>query len=132
MEARISVEKIKNIIRAHRIDIIVVASLLLLSLAILLTVNLTKKEGASAEVTVDGVIVAKYPLHTDGEYPLNGGTNVLAIKDGRAYMIYSECPDHTCERTGKVKYVGEQIVCLPNKVSVKIIGSDDGSVDFVP
>ena len=47
-------------------------------------------------------------------------------------MSYSSCPDHICENTGKVKFVGEQIVCLPNRVSVTISGEmgDDG-VDFV-
>ena len=124
-------EAIITALKKHRIDVIVVASLLLLSLIALLVVNLTRKEGAVAEVTVDGRVVAEYPLGLDKVYTLNGGTNVLTIKDGVAYMTYSECPDHTCENTGKIKYVGEQIVCLPNKLSVKIVGESDDSVDFV-
>jgi hypothetical protein len=47
-------------------------------------------------------------------------------------MTDSDCPDHTCENTGKVKYVGETIVCLPNKVHITVIGpKDDTSVDFM-
>ena len=118
-------------LKKHRIDAIVIASLLLLSLVVLLLVNATKKEGAAAEVTLNGKVVAEYPLSLDATYTLNGGTNILTVKDGVAYMTYSECPDHTCENTGKIKYVGEQIVCLPNKLTVKIVGSSDGSVDFV-
>lgn len=124
-------ETIKDAIKKHRIDIIVIASLLLLSLIVLLVVNLTKKDGARAEVTINGKVVAQYPLSVDAEYVLNGGTNVLTVKGGVAYMTYSQCPDHTCENTGKVKYVGEQIVCLPNELSIRIIGVSDDSVDFV-
>ena len=124
-------ESIKRFIVKRRIDIIVIASLLLLSLIILLVINLAKKEGAIARVEIGGEIVGEYPLDVNKEYSLNGGTNVLVIKDGAAYMTYSECPDHTCERVGKIKFVGETIVCLPNKVSVTIIGNSDDGVDLV-
>ena len=57
------------------------------------------------------------------------GASIVTIG---AYMSYSSCPDHLCENTGRIKYVGETIVCLPNKVTVMVIGEDDGSgVDFV-
>ena len=124
-------ESIKSFITKRRIDIIVIASLLLLSLIVLLIINLTKKEGALVRVEISGEVVGEYPLDVDSVYTLNGGTNTLTIKDGVAYMSYSECPDHTCEGTGKIKFVGETIVCLPNKVSVTIIGDSDDGVDIV-
>ena len=123
-------ESLKKALFKHRIDIIVIASLLLLSLAVLLVINLTKKDGARVRVEINGTVVAEYPLDTDNEYTLNGGTNILTVKDGRAYMTYSDCPDHTCEKTGKVCYVGETIVCLPNKLSVTVVGESDGGTDL--
>ena len=125
-------ESLKSVLIKHKIDIIVVASLLLLSLVVMLTVNLTRKPGAFVEITVDGEVVATYPLDTDGEYTLNGGTNKLTVKDGAAYMSYSNCPDHVCENTGKVRHVGQTIVCLPNKLTVSVKGErTDDSVDLV-
>lgn len=115
----------------YRFDIIVIASVLLIAIAVLLIVNLTKKEGAYVEVTVDGNKVATYELAVDGTYPLNNGTNTLTVKDGYAYMSHSNCPDHVCENTGKVKHVGETIICLPNKLTVTVVGTSEGSVDFV-
>lgn len=132
MNKSIDKESFKGFIRKHRIDIIVVASLLLLSLIVLLVIGLTRKDGAYAEVTADGEVIASYPLSADGEYVLNGGTNILTIKDGTAYMSYSSCPDHVCENTGKVRYVGETIICLPNKLTVTVKGEpSDDSVDLV-
>lgn len=125
-------ESIKNFIKKHKIDVIVISSLLLLSIALLLFSRLTRKDGAYVEIKVGEDVVDTVPLALDGVYTVNGGTNVLTIKDGVAYMTYSSCPDHTCENTGKVKYVGEVIVCLPNEVYITVVGpKDDTSVDFV-
>ena len=124
-------KKMRNFITKYRIDIIVIASLLVLAITVLLVINLTKTKGSYAEVVVDGEVVGKYPLDEDGIYSLNGGTNTLTIKDGVAYMSYSDCPDHTCENTGKVKHVGQTIVCLPNHLTITIIGESNDSVDFV-
>ena len=120
-----------NKTKKYRWDILIVAIALLLSLAILLTINLTKKEGAVAVVEINGVVAGEYSLSRDGVYPLNGGTNTLVIENGTARLIESNCPDHTCEKTGKVQYVGQTIVCLPNRLSVTIRGTSSDGVDLV-
>ena len=124
-------DKIISFIKKYRTDIIVVASLLIVSLVVLLVVNLTKEEGAYAEVSINGETVGEYSLAIDGVYSLNGGTNILTIENGVAYMSYSTCPDHVCENIGKVKYVGETITCLPNRITITIVGTSGGSVDII-
>ena len=125
-------KKTNSFMKKYRIDIIVVASFLILSVAVLLILNLTKKEGTYAQVTLDGDVIGEYSLAIDGIYSLNGGTNTLTIENGVAYMSYSNCPDHVCENTGKVKHVGQTIICLPNRLTVTIVGeSSNDSVDFV-
>ncbi|MBE6566367.1 MAG: NusG domain II-containing protein [Ruminococcaceae bacterium] len=118
--------------KKYRLDIIIIAAILLVSLSLLLIVTLSKEEGSVVVVEIDGTTVATYPLDKNAEYSLNGGSNVLVIKDGVAYMNYSNCPDHTCEKTGKIRYVGQTIICLPNKIAVTIKGDNaEGGVDFV-
>ena len=118
-------------VKKHKLDIIVIVSLLLLSAVVLIATTLSRQGGASVEVTVDGELVGTYSLGTDAVYELNGGTNVLTVSGGVAYMSYSNCPDHTCENTGRVRYVGEMIVCLPNRITIEVVGETDGGVDFV-
>lgn len=120
----------REYVKAHKWELVMIAAMLLLSLALVLIISLTKEEGAVAVVEIDGDEVATYSLDTDGEYVLNGGTNVLVIEDGCAYLSYAECPDHTCVKTGKIRYVGESIVCLPNRLSVTVRGEGEG-VDLV-
>lgn len=120
----------REYVKAHKWELVMIAAMLLLSFTLVLVISLTKEEGAVAVVEIDGDEVATYSLDTDGEYVLNGGTNVLVIEDGCAYLSYAECPDHTCVKTGKIRFVGESIVCLPNRLSVTVRGEGDG-VDLV-
>lgn len=48
------------------------------------------------------------------------GKNIIVIKDGCAYMQYADCPDKLCIKQGKISDSSRDIVCLPNRVSVRI------------
>ena len=121
-------ERVKGKIKP---DVIVVAAILFVALVSLILIFVLRKPGGVAVVEVGGEVVGEYPLYQNGVYPLNGGTNVLVIENGVAYLSYSNCPDHTCERTGKIRFVGQTIVCLPNKLSVTVKGESEGGVDLV-
>ena len=108
-------------------DIILVGVLLVVSLSVFLIYFLNRTEGSTVVVSVDTKVVAEYSLEVDGVYYLNGGTNVLVIEDGQAYIREANCPGYQdCVETGRIRYVGEKIVCLPNKLMVEIVGEGDG------
>ena len=111
-------------------DIILIASILVVAIAFFLIVELIKEEGAGVVVKVDGVEVAEYSLSKSGTYPLNGGTNILVIEDGRAYLSDANCPDKLCVHQGKISRTGEVITCLPNKLTVTVFGAEE-SVDLI-
>ena len=103
-----------------RRDLLLILSLLCVGLVLLLAMRLAAKEGTRVTVSADNRTVAEYPLSVDGEYALLDEKNVLVIKDGEAYMKESLCPDHLCERMGRIRQSGERIVCLPHRLTVKI------------
>ncbi len=98
-----------------------ILALLAIGLLLLLILRGTAAEGERVAVVLENTVIAEYPLSVDGEFSLLGGKNVLVIAEGKAYMKESLCPDHLCERMGKIKNVRERIVCLPHKLTVKII-----------
>lgn len=117
---------------AKKADIILIVSLLAFSVLLVTLLLIFRSDGEVAVVEIDGVRVAEYSLSEDGEYALGGGSNLLVIEDGSAYMREANCPDLTCVKKGKVRYVGESIVCLPNRISVTVRGdSSAGGVDLV-
>ena len=117
--------------RRHLVDVIVISAIVFVILISLLSVFLTRRHGSYAVVELGGEVGGEYPLSKHGTFPLTGGTNTLVIENGAAYLINSHCPDHTCENTGKVRYVGQTIICLPNRLSVTIKGDAEGGVDLV-
>jgi UDP-N-acetylmuramate dehydrogenase len=44
---------------------------------------------------------------------------------GAAYMKHADCPDGLCVKQRKKSRSGERIVCLPNRVSIEIIGAGE-------
>ena len=117
--------------RRHLVDIIVISAIIFIALISTLFLFLFRQEGAVVVVKVNEEVTGEYSLLQNGEYILNGGTNTLIIENGSAYLVNSQCPNHDCEKMGKIKYVGQFIECLPNGVSVTVKGDTEGGVDFV-
>ncbi|MBQ7332974.1 MAG: NusG domain II-containing protein [Clostridia bacterium] len=110
-------------------DLALVLCLLLFALVLFFVTRKTNDGGTFVRVTLGGELVAEYSLEINGEYTLNGGTNILLISNGEASVIYANCPDKICKKTSPISLVGERIVCLPNRIMIEIVG--DGEVDFV-
>lgn len=82
-------------------------------------------------VKVDGKVTGTYPLDKDQEIKINGGTNILTIKNGKAKMTDADCPDQLCVHQKAASKNHESIICLPNKVVVEINGSEESEFDAV-
>ena len=111
-------------------DIILICILLVLALSVFLVVELTRREGAYVVVSIDGGEVCRYSLSEDGEFTLNGGTNTLVISGGKAYISEADCPDGLCISQGKISRTGQTVVCLPNRVMLRIVGAEDADVEL--
>ena len=114
-----------------RADLILVVALLLLAGALYLTLNANRQEGGVAVVRVNGVETERHSLAVDGTFPLNGGTNILVIQDGQAWLSEADCPDLLCVKQGKIHYTGQVITCLPNRLTVTVEGGESNGVDLV-
>ena len=124
-------------LRSHRNDLILAAVLLLLGGALALVLWLARQPGAYARVTVGGEVVAEVPLDRDTNLAVQKGYfveaygNYLIVRDGAIWMESADCPDQLCVHQGAIRYVGESIVCLPNKVVVTVVNGQDGGFDAV-
>ena len=119
-----------------RNDIILIVAILVISIALLLGVNIYRKNNtsgsAAAQVTIDGKVYGTYPLNQDTEERIeltDGSYNILVISDGKASVTEASCPDKVCVNTADIHYTDETIVCLPNKVVVKIVNGEENDVD---
>ena len=105
--------------------------IILISAVLVYTLPLFASQDERTEllITVDGEDYKRINLsdttHTEqieisGQY-----TNIIEIKDGSASFIYSDCPDKDCIKTGRLSKNHTFAACLPNRVSISIISSEN-------
>ncbi len=112
-------------------DLCVILAMLLLAGVLFLALRLGREEGGVAVVRVDGRETERHALSVDGVFPLNGGSNVLVVENGEAWLSEANCPDLLCVKMGKIRYAGQTITCLPNRLTVTVEGGESNGIDFV-
>ncbi|MBR5406472.1 MAG: NusG domain II-containing protein [Lachnospiraceae bacterium] len=120
--------------KLNRNDILLITVITAAALLIAVLLLMSGRKGTCAEIYVDGILKAEYILTDDREVEIkgyNGGSNILIIKDGAAYMREASCPDKLCIHQGKISRSGQAIVCLPNRVVIKINDSEGGDYDAI-
>ena len=73
-----------------------------------------------------------YPLDRSAEVSVDGplGKTVISIAGGSARVIEASCRDKICVSMGAISSPGSWIACLPNRVFIRVTGSDE-QVDAV-
>ncbi len=115
-------------------DIILIAAAFITAAILFLCLNtFSGSRGDYVQIEVGGETAEMLPLDADTLYDIkteNGITNTLEISNGKAKMIYADCPDKICVNHKSISKNGEAIICLPNKVVVTVI-SDNEEIDGV-
>lgn len=64
------------------------------------------------------------PLYPDRQLQLEGplGESVIELQDGRARFLKSPCHGQYCVRNGWLTTAGELAACLPNRISIQLLG----------
>lgn len=115
-----------------RNDCILIAVLIFGALTAAFIYYISGNRGDLVNVYVDGRLTGEYVLSDDNTINIQGykgGMNTLVIKDGAAFMKEADCPDKLCIHQGRISREGMELVCLPNRVVVRISGKDTGEID---
>ena len=113
-----------------RADLFVIFILLAAALS-LYFFSKPSEAGDTVSVYVGNELCAEFSLADAPEsytVKTEKGCLVLSFEGGEAYALDADCPDHVCVRTGKIKRVGESIVCVPLGVCITVEG---GTLDGV-
>ena len=84
------------------------------------------KSGKQIEIYVDNELYKTYDIEDEDELNIESeeGYNVVKIHNHGAQITEASCPDKVCIHEGFITKPSESIVCLPNKVHIKIITDD--------
>lgn len=121
----------KNYIR--KADIILFVVLMAVGLAVSAYFALSGTVGSKVLIESNGELYGKYSLYEDRVIQVKDGakSNKVVIADGEVYVEKASCQNQVCVKTGHISRSGESIICLPNKMVVRIEGNGGGKYDAV-
>lgn len=120
-------------------DKILILIIVLLSIFIfgLTSIDLVGFDIKTAVIKVDGntykeVNLSKNMIGERIEVRTKYGYNLLEIGDGDVRVIEASCPDKLDVKQGSISRPGEIIVCLPNRLTIEIVGKkSDEEIDYL-
>lgn len=114
-------------------DKILVVLIIVGAIICLIGLNHLRQPGDQVIIEVNGKLIHQLDLRVAQELTVNGAIGVTRIKidHNSARVVHSDCPEKICVKTGKIHLAGEMIVCVPNKVVVKIIGKQKNQFDVI-
>lgn len=90
----------------------------------------TPAQDALVQIYQNGELLQELPLAENTELHLEGQfRNTVRIQNGAVSVADSDCPGGDCMHSGAISHAGRSIVCLPNRVEIRIIGKTS-DVDF--
>ena len=70
-------------------------------------------------------IVGTYDLNQQRELHIKGaiGEAIIVINNGQARFKQSPCPNQYCVHQGWLNRAGQAAICLPNQISLQLLGA---------
>jgi hypothetical protein len=103
------------------LDFVIIA--LIITLTILAGLRIYGNQGNKTRLVIEGPSGHWiYPLDRDATVPIAGplGDTVVEIKNGKARVTSSPCPNQTCVAARGISQPGEWNACLPNEVIIRV------------
>ena len=126
---------LKTKLEMSRGDLVAVMIVIILIAVTWLLLLPRSDAGAQSMVEIyrDGELIMQLPLSTDASFTVSGDfSNTVTISGGAVSITESDCPGGDCLHSGSIDSPGRSIVCLPNRVEVRINGAPTSDeVDFV-
>jgi len=82
-------------------------------------------QGEYLEIYENNKILATYSLNQEITKEINGakGKTKIIINNGKVRFSSSPCPKKYCIHQGWINKANQTIVCIPNKISISIVGA---------
>ena len=111
----------------NKSDIRLLIILSIVIIGIFVIINVTKEEGTIAEVYYEDKKILTIDLNIDKEYVVDGklGEVVLEVKNKEIRVKEENSPKHICSKEGFIGDSSRTLICLPNKIIVKIVGESN-------
>ena len=113
-------------------DKLLIGVLLLLSLGSYPLVRQINEAGESVQIEVDGKAYTSLSLRDDQTVLVPGplGNTTVLVQKGETFVEDSPCRAKICIKTGHISQAGQMIVCVPNKVVIRVVGKQGQELPY--
>lgn len=115
-------------------DAVVIVFVIVLAIltGVIFWIRMGTDDGNTVVVYREGKKIQEFSLDKNTEIFIeNSYTNKLVVKDKKVAIVESDCPGRDCVHSGWISSKGRSLVCLPNRVEIRIEGEIDSEVDFI-
>ncbi|RKY89561.1 hypothetical protein DRQ09_01130 [candidate division KSB1 bacterium] len=114
-------------------DILLIVAILLGGSATYFMVKSYSRVGKNVEIYVSSRLIGVYSIDENKSIKLNLNTGevIIKISNGKVWVAETSCPHKICQRMGKKNKVNDLIICVPNKMIIKISGKKKGIIEAI-
>ena len=107
-------------------DIRLIVIIILIAWIILFIFSITKKKAKIDKVYYRNDLILNINLGIDKTYEVMGenGKVVIEVLDDKIRVVEENSPYHLCSKQGFISNAGQSIICLPNKIIIKLPNED--------
>lgn len=104
-------------------DLLLIAIILITAFGFGFHIFSSKNGPSTVEIYLNNKLIKVLPLTQEGYYKMkyNDVSFTVQIKGGKVRMQESNCPRKVCVHQGWIEQGGESIICVPNKVVIKLV-----------
>lgn len=107
-------------------EAVIIGIILFGSIAAIFIMNRSGGDSRRAVICC-GDVRHELALDEDGLFRFDGIDAEFEVKNGKIRLTEATCPDKICEKTGYIGSSGQSIICVPNKITVAVVGSDESA-----
>ena len=106
----------------NKSDLKLIIVIIIIGVILLFILNLQSTQGDNVVVYYENDVVLNASLEINNTYTVSGynGDVVIEVKDKKVRVNEENSPKHLCSKQGWISSSYESIICLPNKIVVKI------------
>lgn len=115
----------------RKADIILLILLVVIGVVSTVFVMQSRTIGDTVIIESNGKLYGKYSLYEDRKITIESGgkrqnINVVIIDNNEVMVKEASCKNQVCIRHGAISNTGESIICLPNRLVIRIEGEGGG------
>lgn len=115
------------LINMNKSDFKLIIILLIILIPVIILIISTSKKSDTALVYHNNKLIKTIELKINKNYTVNGdnGKIKIIVNHNRIKVTSENSKNHLCSKQGYISHSYESIICLPNKVVIKIIGKSN-------